>query len=80
MLISGLRPKQDKWTQELMKGVVRAAASTDSVLITNGLKLLPSSLPKNVQAVGMASEAQVKVNVVAEKSADMVSKENSKGS
>jgi len=80
ILIAGLRPKQDKWTQEAMKGVVRAAASTDSVLLTNGLKLLPASLPKNVQAVGIASETQVKVTTVAEKSDDIIGKDNSKGS
>lgn len=80
ILVSGLRPKQDKWTQECMKGLVRAAASTDSVLLTNGLKLLPPSLPKNVQAVGIASEQQVKVTTVAEKSDDIASKDNSKGS
>lgn len=76
ILISGARPKIDDWSASLFKGIVRAAASTDSVILSNGLGMLPQQVPKNVQAIGIAAEAQVRCNIITEKTDEMVKREN----
>lgn len=76
IMVAGARPKIDEFSQAMHKGIVRAAASTDSVIISNGLKLLPNQIPKNVSAIGVAAEAQIKHTILMEKSEEMYKNEN----
>lgn len=75
-MIAGARPKIDDWSAAIHKGLVRAAASTDSVIISSGLRLLPAQIPKNVHAIGVAAEAQIKHTILMEKSDEMFKNEN----